>query len=388
MKIAIIGQKGVPNIFGGIETHVTELGTRLVRAGHSVFAYSRSWYTPKGTRMFNGMRVVRLPSIRTKNLDAITHTFISILHAVIFVRPDVYHIHGVGPALLSFIPRILAPTAKTVVTFHCVDSTHGKWGGFAQTMLALGERAAVTFPHETIVVSRVLRGYALETYGATVTYIPNGITPFRGAADPILLAPLKLEPNGYIAMVSRLVKHKGAHTLIEAWKKAKAENAKVFGDLKLAIIGDSAFTDEYVAELKKMAEGDDSIVFTGYQKGETLESLFMGARFIAHPSVSEGLPICILEAMAFGKAVVASDIPEIMEVIEGDHGVPFKAGDASELAARITDLVADPMQAATIGHVAREYVESDYNWNDISKKTMEVYAEKKFAPKAALVPAK
>ena len=374
MKIAIIGQKGVPNIFGGVEAHVTELATRLVRAGHTVYGYSRNWYTPKGTRMFNGIRIVRLPSIRTKNLDAITHTFISAMHAVLFVRPDVYHFHGVGPALLSFIPRIFAPFAKVVVTFHCVDATHEKWGKFAQFMLAAGERAAVTFPHETIVVSRVLKAYTKEKYGAKVTYIPNGITPRRGAADPILLEPLKLEPNGYIAMVSRLVRHKGAHTLITAWKKAKAENAKVFGDLKLAIIGGSAFTDDYVKELHAMAEGDDSIVFTGFQNGEALESLFMGARFIAHPSVSEGLPICILEAMSYGKAVVASDIPEILEVIEGDHGVPFKAGDANELAVKLTELVADPMLSASIGHVAREFVESDYNWDDIAVKTEHVYS--------------
>jgi glycosyltransferase involved in cell wall biosynthesis len=384
MKIAIIGQKGVPNIFGGVETHVTELATRLVRAGHTVYAYSRNWYTPKGTRTFNGIRVVRLPSIRTKNLDAITHTLISALHACLFVRPDVYHFHGVGPALLSFIPRFLAPMSKVVVTFHCVDSTHAKWGLFARTMLALGERAAVTFPHETIVVSRVLKGYTAKEYGSKVTYIPNGITPRRGAADPILLAPYKLEPNGYVAMVSRLVKHKGAHTLIEAWKKAKAMKPEAFKDLKLAIIGDSAFTDEYVKELKKMAEGDDSIVFTGYQKGEALESLFMGARFIVHPSVSEGLPICILEAMSYGKAVVGSDIPEIMEVIAEDHGVPFKAGNADDLAAKIMDLVTDPMHAASVGHVARSFVESDYNWDDISEKTMNVYAHTRVTAAAKL----
>lgn len=383
MKIAMIGQKGVPNAFGGVETHVTELATRLVGAGHSVIAYSRAWYTPKGTRMFNGIRVIRLMSLCTKHLDAVSHTLLSTLHAVLFVRPDIYHYHGVGPALFSFIPRIVAPKAKVVVTFHCVDRNHAKWGAFAKKALALGERAAVTFPHETIVVSKVLRQYVLENFGVKATYIPNGITPRRGAADPLLLAPHKLESYGYIAMVSRLVKHKGAHTLIAAWKMAREMKPELLKDLKLAIIGDSAFTDAYVKELHAQAEGDESIVFTGYQRGETLESLFMGSRFIVHPSVSEGLPICVLEAMSYGKAVLASDIPENMEVVN-EYGVSFKAGDVTELAEKIVSLLADPMAAASLGHVARSYVEDSYNWNDIGDKTMKLYVTPVAFPEGAL----
>jgi glycosyltransferase involved in cell wall biosynthesis len=372
MKIVMIGQKGVPNIFGGVETHVTELSTRLVRMGHTVTAYARTWYTPRGTKLFNGIRVVRLPSIKTKTLDAFSHTFFSSLHACFFVRPDVYHYHGVGQALLSFIPRILAPRARVVVTFHAIDRFHEKWNYFARLILHIGEYAAVTFPHETIVVSKVLRAYVKDTYGVTATYIPNGITPRRAAADPILLKPFGLEPFGYVSMVSRLVRHKGAHTLIKAWKKARKDKPEAFANLKLALVGDSAFTDSYVRELKDMAKGDDSIVFTGYQRGETLEALFMGSRFIVHPSVSEGLPIAVLEAMSYGKAVIASSIPENMEAI-GDHGIPFKPNDVNDLAKKMVELVADPMKAASMGHVARHYVEDNFNWNGIAEKTVRIY---------------
>lgn len=372
MKIVMIGQKGVPNVFGGVETHVTELSTRLIHAGHTVYGYARTWYTPKGTRLFNGIRVVRLPSIHTKHLDAILHTFIATLHALILVRPDVYHYHGVGPALLSFMPRLFAPRAKVIVTFHCSDKYHEKWGKFARYMLSLGERAAVTFPHETIAVSKIIRDYVKNEFGVKATYIPNGITPRRGAADPLLLAPFKLEPYGYIAMVSRLVKHKGVHTLIEAWQKAKREKLELFADLKLAIVGGSSFTDKYVKELRALAHDDDSIVFTDYQHGEALESLFMGARFMVHPSVSEGLPIAVLEAMSYGKAVLAADIPENMEVI-GEYGVSFLAGNVNDLAQKLTELAADPMKAAGLGHVARAYVEDAYNWDDIGEKTLKLY---------------
>lgn len=372
MNIAMIGQKGVPSKFGGIETHVTELSTRLVRAGHKVTAYSRPWYTNEKADRFNGINIKSLPSIRTKHLDAISHTFISTLHACLFLRPDVIHFHGVGPSLLAWIPRILRPQAVVISTFHCIDSQHEKWGFFARLMLRLGEKASVNFAHGTIGVSKTLVNYAALRFGSRITYIPNGISPRRVSTNDIVLKPFSLRSGNYIAMVSRLVKHKGAHTLIKAWKLARSQRPEVFKDLKLAIVGGSAFTDDYVDELHRMALGDDSIVFTGYQTGETLQALFAGAKFVAHPSVSEGLPIAILEAMSYGKAVIASDISENMEVI-ADYGIPFAAGNIEELSEKIIELAQDAMLAASIGHAAREFVEQDYHWDDIALETINLY---------------
>ena len=372
MLIAMLGQKGIPGRSGGVETHVAELATRLTRTGNNVVAYARTWYTPKGADRFNGVRVIRLPSVRTKNLDAITHTLLATLHASFVVRPDVYHFHGVGPALLSWIPRIFAPRAKVVVTFHCIDRFHAKWNAFARLMLWLGERAAVTIPDETIVVSKVLADYVHLQYGTTPTYIPNGITPVRTATDPLLLEPFGLESYQYVAMVSRLVPHKSQHTLINAWKQAKAMRPDLFRGLKLAIVGGSAFTDSYVERLKAMVSEDDSIVMTGNQIGDTLEALFSGARFVVHPSTSEGLPIAILEAMSYGKAVLAANIPENLEVV-AEHGVSFSAGNEADLAEKLIELIADPMRAAAVGHLARVFVEDAYHWDDIAHETLDLY---------------
>ncbi|MFZ2681942.1 MAG: glycosyltransferase family 4 protein [Patescibacteria group bacterium] len=383
MKIIMIGQKGMPSKFGGVETHVSEISTRLVRAGHTVIAYARNWYTPKGTTKFNGVQIVRLPSLHTKVADAISHTFLAAVHALIFVRPDVYHFHGVGPSLLAWMPRVFAPKATVITTFHSVDRYHAKWGKFAQFVLKLGERAALTFAHTTIAVSKTITDYSLAEYGLQSVYIPNGITPQRVATDPILLAPFGLEPYGYVVMVSRLVAHKGAHTLIAAWKLAKSQTPELFRSLKLAIVGGSAFTDKYVSDLKAQAAQDSSVVLTGYQAGETLEALFAGARFAVHPSVNEGLPIAVLEEMSYGKAVIAADIPENREIVD-DYGVIFKAGDVEDLAAKITELVKDPMQAAGLGHVARTFVEESFNWDDIATDILDVYRARTVIPDGVL----
>lgn len=384
MKIAMLGTKGLPSRFGGIETHVTELATRLARMNHEVVAYVRPWYVGKNSSSsFNGVRLIRLPSLVTKHTDAASHTFISVVHALLIERPDVYHFHGVGPALFAFLPRVFAPHAKTVVTFHCVDRRHAKWGAFARFMLWLGEKAALIFPHETIAVSKTLVEYTENAWHARSTYIPNGITPRRVSLDPALLDPFTLQPYRYALMVSRLVQHKGAHTLIAAWQKARDLDPILMKNMKLAIAGDSAFTDEYVAQLRAQTVTDPSIVMTGYQSGESLQALFMGASFVVHPSQSEGLPIAVLEAMSYGKAVIGSDIPENMELL-AESGVPVPVGDTNALANAILDLVRDPMQASALGRLSREIVESDYHWDDIAKKTVSLYGNEKRMPVAVL----
>ena len=178
-------------------------------------------------------------------------------------------------------------------------------------MLALGERFACRVPDATITVSKTLQSYCRLSYGAQTTYIPNGTQIPMEPPDPSRLNPFHLEPNKYLMMCARLVKHKGAYTLIEAWKILKKTRPDIIGSMKLAIVGGSAFTDQYVKSLRRLAKDEPSIVLTGTQIGATLNSLFGHAYAVVHPSESEGLPIAILEAMSYGKCVLSSDIPEI-----------------------------------------------------------------------------
>lgn len=383
MKIVMLGTKGIPSRFGGIETHVAELATRLVRFGHDVAVYVRPWYVGEHTgNRYNGIRLIRMFSLVTKHADAATHTLLSTLHALIFERPDVYHFHGVGPSLFAFLPRIFAPRAKTVATFHCIDRKHAKWGPFARFMLGLGEKAALVFPHTTIVVSKTLYQYTRDR-GARAEYIPNGITPRRTSLDPVLLDPFGLSPYRYVLMVSRLVPHKGAHTLVAAWQKARDLDPALMRGMKLAIVGDSAFTDAYVAQLRAQTAQDDSVVMTGYQSGDSLEALFMGASFVVHPSQSEGLPIAVLEAMSYGKAVIGSDIPENMELL-AQSGVAFPVGDTNALAHAILDMVRNPLTATSLGYMSREVVEGEYHWDDIARKTERIYETMRQVPVGVL----
>lgn len=360
----MIGQKGIPAVYGGIEKHAQELAVRLYDQGNEVFAYTRPYYTAKTKKQYNGINLISVPSIKTKHFDAISHTLFSTIHAL-FSNYDIIHYHAVGPALLSFIPRIFKPKTKIVVTFHCLDRQHQKWGAFAKLMLWLGERAACKFAHEVITVSRTLRDYCYEVYNTQTNYIPNGISAVQNVKPSIINQKYNLKEDDYIIVVSRLIPHKGIQYLISAYKQIET-------DKKLVIVGDSSFTDEYVKQLKKQAADRADIIFTGFQSGQVLEELFSNAYAYVQPSESEGLPIAVLEAASYGKCVLASDIPANLEIVR-ECGLSFENKNVADLTEKLQYIIDNPDEVDKTGKYARKYVLENYNWDDISKKVNKLY---------------
>lgn len=368
----MIGQKGIPAQYGGIEKHVEELAVELVKKGNDVTVYSRSWYTKKSLTEWNKIKVVHTNGIHTKNLDAITHTLTATIHAL-FQKPDIIHYHGVGPALLSWIPRLFLPKTKVVTTFHCIDRYHQKWSWLAKLFLTLGERTACLFPHATISVSHTIKNYCLNEYKKETAYIPNGAR-FIKSSNPALLKKFNLETKKYIAMVSRLVPHKGAHYLIAAWQQIKKINPKLIKGYKLAIVGDSAFTDTYVAGLKKFAEKDSDIVFTGWLQGETLDTIFKETALLVHPSENEGLPLTVLSGMTAGVPVLVSNIAEHLELID-DKNFTFNNADVNDLTQKIINILSNPNLAIEASTANKKKTQITYSWQKIGEQTKKLYAD-------------
>lgn len=373
MKIAIIGSKGIPAKAGGIERHVEELATRLAKRGFDVSVYTRPWYT--GTRKVShlGVRLVPLASVQTKHLDAITHTFVSTLHAM-KEGYDVYHYHGVGPALLAWMPRVFRPKAKVIVTFHCLDRRVMKWGRVARAVLKFGEWAATHYAHKTIVVSKTLAHYVHEVYDCRAAYIPNGVKVSKPAQrDVATLDALGLDKGRYVVMVSRLIRSKNADKLIEAWKRLKSVSTdlRTLG-MKLVIVGDGNASDDYVWEVRSKAAGAKDIVLAGARYGAELNAIVAHAAFAVHPSSTEGLPMAVLEKMAHGKAVLASNIPEHLEIVEG-RGYTYRLDDERDLMLQLHWMITHPRQCAEMGRDAQKHVNAYFNWEKIAKETALVY---------------
>lgn len=363
MKIYFIGQKGIPGRSGGVETHVEELSSRLAKSGHDVYVYTRPNYTDPNLKKYKGVNLISLPSVATKHLDAISHTFKACLD-VIHRDADIIHFHSIGPSSLIWLVKIFKPGVPVVSTFHTRDYFHKKWGVFARICLKLGEAAACLLPDRTIAVSHSLKKYADEKYGINTVYIPNGVNiPRYLSAKEI--KRWNLEKGNYILTVSRLVRHKGVHHLIEAYNQIKTGK-------KLVIVGDGSFTDDYVWELRLLADGNKNIIFTGAQSGETLKELFSNSYLFVQPSESEGLSIALLEAMSYKKTCLVSDIPENIEAIE-DAGFLFKNMDPDSLAEKLRYLLKHPALVKSKEIYGYDRAKIYYSWKNITKDVIKVY---------------
>ena len=373
MKIAMIGQKGIPATYGGIERHVEEISRRLVARGHEVTVYCRFHYTPLQAE-HHGVKIVRLPSWNTKHLDTATHVAVSTLHAL-GQGYDLVHYHALAPSAFAFLPRWFG--ARTVVTVHGLDWQREKWGHVASWALRQCEGPAVRFPDRTIVVSRTLQSYFRDHHHRETVYIPNG-THLPQSRPPTRLEGFDIEPGKYVLFVGRLVPEKGAHYLIEAFQNIR-------GDLKLAVVGGMSFTEGYVAELRK--QESDRIRMLDYVYGETLEELWSNAYLVVLPSTMEGLSIALLEALSHGRCVLMSDIPENLEVA-ADCAVAFRSRDIADLTEKLQKLVDDPALVRHYESLARRRIQEHYNWDRVVDALEDVYRDARGGRDAAVAKAR
>jgi len=358
MKIAMIGQKLIPATYGGIERHVEELGSRLVDMGHEVTVYCRRYYTQiRGE--YKGMRLLVLPSFRTKHLDTATHCGLSVAHAMT-KDFDIIHFHALGPSMYAVLPRLAG--IRSVVTVHGLDWQREKWGIIATEVLKRCEYSSLYFPSKTIVVSRALRTYFRNKYGQIPTYIPNG-TNIPKPKPAREIKKFGLKEKEYVLYVGRLVPEKGCHYLLDAYRQLDT-------DKELVIAGGTSFSDEYVNRLKRMA--DDKVRFLGYVYGDTLDELYSNSYLFVLPSDVEGLPIALLEAMSFGNCSLVSDIPENVEVI-GSCGVTFQRSQTEDLKNKLGALLDDSQRVDSIGQRAKRHVLQTYDWDGVAKHVDALY---------------
>jgi glycosyltransferase involved in cell wall biosynthesis len=365
MKIAMIGQKGIPAKFGGVERHVAELSERLAENGNEVTVYCRRWYAPELAE--TKVKQIFTPTLHTKNLDAIVHTFTSTLHAIFTEKPDIIHYHGVGPALLAWMPRLLSPKTRVIVTFHCIDRTHDKWGRFARLMLRVGEWSACGNADRTITVSETLKRYCGESYETDTVCIPNGVTPLA-EVSPASLNSWNLIPGKYLLFVGRIIRLKGLHTLLAAYRNLP-ETVRV--EYPLVIAGEGYYSDSYLKELTTLAKGLP-VKFVGNQTGEALAALYRYASLLVQPSETEGMPMVVLEAAGSGTPILASSIAAHREIL-GDDGNYFEVKNSFDLTRALSETLGriDELKLAAKDLAAK--INQKYSWDGIVKQTNEVY---------------
>ncbi len=358
LRVAFIGGRGVISKYSGIETYYEEVGKQLVEMGHEVTVYCRNHFTP-ALAEHNGMRLVRLPTIRSKHMETVVHTLLSTIHALT-QRYDVVHYHALGPALFSFFPRVLVK--KTAVTVQGLDWQRKKWGWLASAVLRMGERASVRLPDGTMVVSRALQRHYRENHGLETFYVPNGGV-LRERSAPKKILEWGLEAGKYVLFLGRFSPEKGCHLLVEAFEQIET-------DVKLVMAGASSYCDEYSRELRTHA--GERIRMLDWVSGETLAELLTNAMVFVLPSDLEGLSLALLDAMGAGLCVLTSDVPENREAVDG-AGFTFERGNAADLADRLRFLIANPAVRKAVGRAAKKRVEQEYQWQKVAEGIERVY---------------
>ena len=369
MRIAMIGHKRYGSREGGVEVVVTELARRMAALGHEVTCYDRSGSdvmtgdaSETHERVVDGVRVVPVRTIDKKGLAALSSSYFA-TKAAIKECPDVVHYHAEGPCVP--LPLVNRAGIRTVATIHGLDWQRAKWGKLASAYIKMGEREAATKADSLIVLSEANKAYFKETYGREAVFIPNGVEEKAHRAVDVIKSKWGLDEGSYLLYLGRLVPEKRPELLIEAFKGLDA-------DKRLVIAGGGSDTSEFEKSLHELAKGDQRILFTGFVSGESLEELYSNAYAYVLPSDVEGMPMSLLEAMAYGCCCVTSDISECADVL-GDAGLTFPRGDGFALRNALATLLADPTRAAGLGDAAKAYVEAHYDWDSVVERTLEVY---------------
>ncbi|BAY48469.1 group 1 glycosyl transferase [Scytonema sp. HK-05] len=371
MKIAVIGAKGLPPKQGGIEHYCAEVYPRIVEQGHSVDLYARSSYTDcswQDRYDYQGVQVISLPGLPLKGVDAFATSAIGAI-AASATKYDIIHFHALGPSLFTCLPR-LVNTAKIVVTCQGLDWQRAKWGSFSTRVIQLGEKAAVRFAHELMVVSDALQTYFWQTYGRKTVYIPNAPASY-GESDPNFGygTQLGLEQGRYMLFLGRLVPEKRPDLLVDAFSALNPPG------WKLVLAGGVSDTKSFTSELLEKVANNPNIIFAGELRGQRLWEIVRGAGLFVLPSDVEGLPLAMLEAMQEGIPVVASDIPPHKQLISGARGKLFEAGNLNSCISTLDWAIHHPQELRVMAVNAQRHIQLNYSWDHITSETLKLYTK-------------
>lgn len=367
LKIAMLGHKNIPSREGGIEVVVSELATRMAILGHQVTCYNRKKHNIVEEEykddVYKGVKLISVFTINKKGLAALTSSFFASLHAA-FGDYDIVHYHAEGPSAMMWIAKLRGK--RCIATVHGLDWKREKWNhGLGAKYIKFGEKILVKYADEIIVLSESMKNYFLNEYNRKTVVIPNGIDKPKNCTAKLIKEKFGLEKNEYYCYLGRLTEEKGIHYLIEAYKKVRTNK-------KLVIAGASSDTDDYVEKIRNMAKGDSRIIFTGFVQGDILREIYSNLYVYILPSNVEGMPLSLLEAMSYGNCVIGSSIDEIKEVIE-DKGIIFDKGNVNDLKEKIEYLDAHPEVVEEYRNKTCDFICKKYNWDDITKRTIELY---------------
>jgi glycosyltransferase involved in cell wall biosynthesis len=350
MKLAIIGTRGIPANYGGFETFAEELSTRLVARGHDVTVYGRSNNIRYAEPTYKGVKLTILPTIETKYLDTVVHTFLSVFHAL-GKAFDCVLMCNAANAIFALVPRLSGtPVALNV---DGIERLRKKWGAAGRAYYRFSEYLATLIPNVVVSDADVIRDYYLDKYGRSSVTIKYGANCERTETTTVL-QKLGLQPRGYFLYVSRLEPENNAHLVVQAFEKVRTGK-------RLLIVGDAPYARKYIEELK--STNDARILFPGAIYGLGYRELQSHAHAYVHATEVGGTHPALVEAMGAGNCIIVNNTPENREVV-GDCGLYFQ--DTEGLSHQIRVTLKDTELVECLRKDAADRAKARYSWDAVT----------------------
>ncbi len=352
MRIAILGTRGVPARYGGFETFAEELGARLVARGHQVTVYGRDQWVLRGIKSHRGMDIKRLPAPRSKYLETVVHTLFAAF-AVLPRRYDLIYVCNLANLPALFV--LLAGRKKVVLNVDGLEWQRAKWGALGRTYYRLCAWMAARLPVHIVTDAHVIQRYYRDHYGRATYFFAygTGLTP---VSDDGTLARLGLESGRYVLYVSRLEPENNADLVVAAYAKVKTA-------LPLALVGDAPYASQFITALRKAAAQDARVKLLGAHYGSEYQVLRSHAAAYVQATEVGGTHPALVEAMGFGNAICANDVPEHREVL-GDAGLYYR--DATALADALQRTLDDAELAGRLRAHAAARARELFDWDRIA----------------------
>ena len=350
LRIGLIGTRGVPARYGGFETAVEEIGSRLAARGHQVVVYCRSVPGQPQPSDHLGMTLVHLPAVRHRALETLSHTALAVAHVVAH-RVDAAIVFNAANAPL--LPLLRAARIPLATHVDGLEWKRAKWGPTGRRYYRAAEALSVRWSDALIADAQGISDYYRDEFDAPTRLLSYG-APVVAADRSARLLELGLEPGGYHLLVARFEPENHVDVVVEGYVASRAERP-------LVVVGSAPYAHEYTRRVE--AAADDRVTFLGgVWDGELLDQLFANSLTYLHGHSVGGTNPALLRAIGAGAATIAFDVGFNREVI-GDLGRYFTS--AADVATEIERAEGDVAATRSRGESLRGRAAA-YDWDAVA----------------------
>jgi glycosyltransferase involved in cell wall biosynthesis len=351
-----------PAFVGGSAIHAHEISKMQASMGHEVTVYTSIWDDEPPEEVRDNYRIVRFKGIAVLRNPIAPRLFYRLLRER--MKYDIIHAHShlYSSTVFCAIARMIGSSPLVITNHGLISQTAPMW---LQNIYIPTVAKWVFNTADSIICYTKTERNQLINLGIH----PEKISIIHNGVDTDHFTPLmSITPKKQILWVGRYVPGKGVEYLLQGFQLFSRE----FPDYTLLMIGKGPQKNDCLKLIEDLGL-KEKVILMDFVDNRSLPEIYRQSRLFALPSLEEGVPRTILEAMACGVPVACSELPQLVKIVS-KCGLLFPPKDPEALAAALSTLVSDPEMSQACGRSGREKAVSMYSWSDTVSKTIDLYA--------------